>query len=227
MTTRCAATTSSDFPPDEKTHGTVMTMQGERVCHWHLQMPDYHADEWGRPVTDDKLIFEKVCLESFQSGLSWHIVLHKRAAFREAFCGFDFYQLADFSAVDIESLLKNPAIIRNRRKIVSAIHNAQRAIALVSEAGSLAAWFWQFEPPPEARPKEITQEYLSQHPDSAASRAMARGLKQRGWTWVGPVTCYSLMQALGLVNDHLQGCCYRNICESARAELIRPWLKSE
>lgn len=202
--------------------GLIVDAEGRTCCYWQPQMPDYHDGEWGRPVTDDRLIFEKVCLEGFHSGMSWQMIYNKRENFRRAFAGFDFEKVARFNEADIARLMADKSIVRNRAKILATINNAQRAIDMVAEAGSLAAWFWQFEPGPEARPQTVDIHYWQGNNTSPEAEAMSKALKKRGWRWVGPVTTYALMQALGLVNDHLVGCCVRDICEAERDQMKRP-----
>ncbi|HEY1318019.1 MAG TPA: DNA-3-methyladenine glycosylase I [Gaiella sp.] len=182
----------------------------------------YHDDEWGMPVTDDVRLFEKLTLEGFQSGLSWLTILRKREAFRQAFAGFDFTRVARFGERDVERLLADASIVRHRGKIESAVNNARRAEELVEEAGSLAAFVWRFEPPPSARPRRMTREALMGLPHTDESRALANELKRRGWSFVGPTTVYAFMQAMGLVDDHLEGCVARPRIEAARDALVRP-----
>ncbi|ADP10121.1 DNA-3-methyladenine glycosylase I [Erwinia sp. Ejp617] len=201
---------------DRQPPGLILSADGRPCCFWQPSMPDYHDNEWGRPVMDDRLLFEKVCLESFHSGMSWQMIYHKRENFRRAFDGFDYRRVACYDAEDVARLMADQGIVRNRAKICSAINNARRALALEQEAGSLAAWFWQFAPAAEDRPALIDFDDWQTHKTSPQAIAMSQALKKRGWTWVGPVTAYSLMQALGLVNDHLAGCCCREACETAR-----------
>ena len=182
----------------------------------------YHDDEWGRPVTDDVRLFEKLSLEGFQSGLSWLTILRKREAFRRAFAGFDFHRVARFGSRDVERLLRDASIVRHRGKIESTISNARRAVELVDAEGSLAAFVWRFEPPPADRPARLTRDVLFELSQTDASRALAKELKRRGWSYVGPTTVYAFMQAMGLVNDHLEGCHAREPVEKARASLARP-----
>ena len=205
--------------------GLIVNDQGHTCCYWQPLMADYHDHEWGRPVTDDHLIFEKVCLEGFHSGMSWQMIYNKRENFRRAFAGFDFVQVARFDDADVARLLADKSIVRNQAKILATINNAQRAMEMVAECGSLAAWFWQFEPQAENRPTKVDIDYWQANNTSPEAEAMSKALKKRGWRWVGPVTTYALMQALGLVNDHLQGCCVREICESERQQLRRPILQ--
>lgn len=206
-------------------NGLITGADGITRCAWHGNLPDYqhyHDHEWGRPVTSDHRLFEKICLEGFQSGLSWLTILRKREAFREAFEGFDFDRVARFTDADVERLLGNADIIRHRGKIVSTINNAKRAQELVEEAGSLAAWFWKFEPGPQERPEVVDITYLRANPTTAVSTRISKELKKRGWTFVGPTTVYAFMQAMGMVNDHIEGCVCRAEVEKERAQLKRP-----
>jgi DNA-3-methyladenine glycosylase I len=194
-------------------------------CSWALSEPSYvryHDEEWGFPVADDRRLFEKICLEGFQSGLSWLTILKKREGFRAAFQGFDPRAVARFGPRDVARLLGNPGIVRHRGKIESTVNNARRALHLVTEAGSLAAFFWRFEPAPQARPKRLTLRALRRMTATPASLALSRELKRRGWTFVGPTTAYAFMQAMGLVNDHIEGCAVRERVERARARFRRP-----
>ena len=187
---------------------------------------DYHDREWGRPVVDDQRLFEKICLEGFQSGLSWITILRKRENFRKAFKGFDPSVVARFGARDVQRLVKDAGIIRHRGKIESTINNATRALELIDEHGSLAAYFWSWEPEASSRPKRITREALGQMSITEQSTALSKDLKKRGWTFVGPTTCYAFMQAMGLVNDHVDDCDVRTDVERARKKLIRPAKRS-
>jgi DNA-3-methyladenine glycosylase I len=194
-------------------------------CAWPGEDPlylRYHDDEWGRPVTDDTRLFEKICLEGFQAGLSWITILRKRENFRAAFSGFDLEAVARFTATDVQRLLKNEGIIRHRGKIESTINNARQALRLIDEKGSLAAYFWSWEPEAAERPRKVTRETLRKLTTSAQSIAMSKDLKQRGWSFVGPTTSYAFMQAMGLVNDHVHDCGVRAEVEKARARLYRP-----
>jgi DNA-3-methyladenine glycosylase I len=182
----------------------------------------YHDEEWGRPVVDDTRLFEKICLEGFQSGLSWITILRKRENFRRAFKGFDPKVVATFTARDVERLVKDAGIIRHRGKIASTINNAKRALELIDEKGSLAAYFWSWEPKPESRPRQLTQAQLLKMSTSPESVALSKDLKKRGWTFVGPTTCYAFMQAMGLVNDHVEGCAVRGEVDRSRNSLTRP-----
>jgi DNA-3-methyladenine glycosylase I len=206
--------------------GLVEGEDGIARCWWgggaDADYRAYHDDEWGMPVTDDVRLFEKLTLEGFQAGLSWLTILRKREAFRQAFAGFDFRRVARFGTRDVDRLLGDASIVRHRGKIESAINNAQRAEALVDEAGSLAAFVWRFEPPTSARPRRMTREALGDLSQTDESRALAKELRRRGWTFVGPTTVYAFMQAMGLVDDHLDGCASRPRVESARSALRRP-----
>jgi DNA-3-methyladenine glycosylase I len=183
---------------------------------------NYHDNEWGRPVADDFRLFEKICLEGFQSGLSWLTILRKRENFRKAFHGFDFDRVARFTDKDVERLLQDAGIVRHRGKIESTINNAKRARELVNEAGSLAAWFWKFEPAPDQRPKLLDRAALRAMSKTETSTLISKELKKRGWTFVGPTTVYAFMQAMGMVNDHLEGCVCRARVELERKKFKRP-----
>jgi len=205
--------------------GIVVGEDGRRRCWWGASSTDYigyHDREWGFPVTEDRRLFEKICLEGFQSGLSWLTILRKRENFRRAFAGFDFERVARFGARDVKRLLADAGIVRHRGKIESTIQNAKRARELVEEKGSLGAYFWSFEPGPESRPRRLTRAALLKLASSPESAALSKDLKRRGWTFVGPTTVYAFMQAMGLVNDHLETCSVRAEVEAARKRLKRP-----
>ena len=205
--------------------GLVRHDDGLSRCWWAGTDPlylNYHDEEWGRPVTNDSRLFEKICLEGFQAGLSWLTILRKREAFRRAFADFDMSRVARFGARDIARLLGDAGIVRHRGKIESAINNARRAEALVDEFGSLAAYIWQWEPDAKSRPRRITRAALMDLAVTPESKALSKDLKKRGWTFVGPTTIYAFMQAVGLVNDHLDGCASRAGVETARSRLRRP-----
>jgi DNA-3-methyladenine glycosylase I len=194
-------------------------------CFWGDSAPEYrayHDIEWGFPVADDHRLFEKLCLEGFQSGLSWLTILRKREGFRRAFADFDFGRVAKFGEKDVERLLADASIVRHRGKIEATVNNAQRALELVEEEGSLAAFVWRFEPEPSSRPERLTWEALLELGETPESRALAKELKRRGWRFVGPTTVYAFMQAMGLVNDHLHGCDAREPAERARAAFTSP-----
>jgi len=198
---------------------------GKPRCFWGLSAPEYvryHDEEWGFPTADDVRLFEKVCLEGFQSGLSWLTILRKRDAFRRAFAGFDFARVARFGARDVRRLLGDAGIVRHRGKIESTINNARRACDLADEFGSLAAYFWGFEPGAAARPERLTWATLRRMATTPASVALSKDLRRRGFTFVGPTTAYAFMQAVGLVDDHLHGCAVRPRAERARRAFERP-----
>jgi DNA-3-methyladenine glycosylase I len=178
----------------------------------------YHDEEWGRPVTDDNRLFEKLCLEGFQSGLSWLTILKKRPQFRKQFRNFEVAKVARMGDADIERLLQDAGIIRHRGKIASTINNAKRTLEIQREFGSLAAYIWRFEPDEKAAP-ELGGTLES---ETEASRALSKDLRKRGFTFVGPTTCYAFMQAMGLVNDHYSHCFARTACELERKWLKRP-----
>ncbi|MBZ8133498.1 DNA-3-methyladenine glycosylase I [Afifella sp. IM 167] len=198
---------------------------GRPRCFWCLGDPlyeGYHDEEWGRPSADDRRLFEKLCLEGFQSGLSWLTILRKRENFRRAFAGFDMEKVAAFGEADVERLVADAGIIRHRGKIVSAINNARRVRELREEAGSLAAFVWSFEPQEHRRPGRFDRETLMKLAHTEESAALSKALKKRGWSFVGPTTVYAFMQAMGLVNDHIEGCVHREASEKARAAFARP-----
>lgn len=180
---------------------------------------DYHDHEWGFPVVDDRRLFEKICLEGFQSGLSWITILKKRENFRAGFAHFDMAQVARFGEADIARLLADAGIVRHRGKIEAAINNARCAQKLLESERSLAAYFWKFEPPPASRPQRITRETLRAMTQCPESVALSKDLKQRGWKFVGPTTIYAFMQAMGLVNDHEEDCFVREAALASRNAL--------
>ena len=191
---------------------------GRPRCQWCLATPEYlayHDTEWGFPVADCRRLFEKLCLEGFQSGLSWRTILAKRENFRAAFANFDIDKIAHFTQKDVERLLTDAGIVRHRGKIEAVINNAARARELIKQEGSLAAYIWRFEPPESER---------SPHPVSttATSIALSKDLKKRGWSFVGPTTVYAFMQAMGLVNDHAEGCVIKAEVIRARKKFKRP-----
>ena len=199
--------------------GLVLGADDKLRCAWGASTPEYaayHDAEWGFPVRDDRRLFEKICLEGFQSGLSWLTILRKREAFRRAFANFEMAEVARFGKRDVARLLGDAGIIRHRGKIESTINNAKRALALVEEFGSLAAYAWAFEPPASERPRKLTWDALRQMPTTPTSVRLSKDLKKRGWSFVGPTTMYAFMQAMGLVNDHVEGCAVRPLAEAAR-----------
>ena len=182
----------------------------------------YHDVEWGRPVSDDRRLFEKISLEGFQSGLSWLTILRKRDNFRAAFAGFEIEAVARFNKRSVERLMGDAGIVRNRAKIEATINNARRCLDLVVETGSLAAYVWSFEPGPGSRPRRLTWAALTKIRASPEAVALSKDLKRRGWTFVGPTTMYAFMEAMGLVNDHLEGCHRRPQTERERQRFQRP-----
>lgn len=195
---------------------TIEAPDGDLRCRWALAAPDfldYHDEEWGFPVFEDRRLFEKICLEGFQSGLSWRTILTKRENFRAAFQNFDFNLVADFDEDDVERLLDDAGIVRHRGKIEATINNAKRAVEMVEEEGSLSEFFWSRQPDPD----DLAEPYTVSVSDE--SKAIAKELKKRGWKFVGPTTVYSFMQAMGLINDHAVGCVIREKVEKARDEL--------
>lgn len=198
---------------------TVEGPDGKPRCRWCAAAPEffaYHDREWGYPVADDRRLFEKICLEGFQSGLSWRTILAKRENFRAAFHDFDFDRIARFGPRDVERLLRNEGIIRHRGKIEAVINNAKRAKEMVKAEGSLAAYFWRFEPDPKSLGKPQS---ASTSPESVA---LSKDLKKRGWKFVGPTTVFAFMQAMGLINDHAEGCVMREKAAKARKRFKRP-----
>jgi DNA-3-methyladenine glycosylase I len=198
---------------------------GAARCSWCQATPayrHYHDHEWGFPVTDDRRLFEKICLEGFQSGLSWLTILNKRENFRRAFNHFDAERVAGYSQSDVDRLLEDAGIVRHRGKIESTINNAKRVLEMRREFGSLAAYAWGHEPAAKTRPKLVTWAALKAMTTSAASVSMSKDLKKRGWSFVGPTTVYAFMQAMGLVNDQVHGCSVREAALDARAKLAVP-----
>ena len=206
-------------------NGLLRGDDGTVRCWWPGADPlyvRYHDEEWGFPVVDDRRLFEKVCLEGFQAGLSWLTILKKRENFRKAFANFDPARVARFDARAVRRLLGDAGIVRHRGKIESTINNARRALELREEKGSLAAYFWEWAPPPAQRPKRITRRALGTMSTTEASVALSRDLRKRGWTFVGPTTIYAFMQAMGLVNDHIEGCAARTRALEVARELRPP-----
>lgn len=188
-------------------------------CAWCGNDPlyqAYHDWEWGFPVRDDIRLFEKISLECFQGGLSWLTILKKRDHFRRAFAGFDFARVARFDSRKVRRLLGDSGIVRHRGKIESTINNARRCADMVDRFGSLSGYFWGFEPNPRSRPIQLTWNALQQMPAARETSLLAKDLKRRGWTFVGPTTAYAFMQAMGLVNDHIHGCDVRLAAERQR-----------
>lgn len=182
----------------------------------------YHDAEWGFPVGDDRRLFEKMSLEGFQSGLSWWTILRKRDRFRSAFAGFDPEAVARFGGADVERLLADPGIVRHRGKIEATIGNARCACEIAEQEGSLAAYVWAFEPPPQARPERVTEDWLRATVTSSEGVALSKDLKKRGWRFFGPTTAHAFMQAAGLVNDHTHLCSSREAAAAARTAFVVP-----
>jgi len=194
-------------------------------CAWAASAPDYaayHDAEWGFPVDDDRRLFEKLCLEGFQAGLSWLTILRKREGFRRAFAGFDHRKVARFDRARVESLLSDASIVRHRGKIEATIQNARVLRGILDEFGSLAAFVWRFEPAASSRPRRLTWTALAKLTETPESRALSKELRRCGFGFVGPTTVYAFMQAMGLVNDHVEGCCIRPLVERARIHFVRP-----
>ncbi|MDL5036383.1 DNA-3-methyladenine glycosylase I [Comamonas resistens] len=197
---------------------TLPSADGQDRCFWCHGTPayvHYHDHEWGFPVGNDQRLFEKLCLEGFQSGLSWLTILNKRENFRAAFAGFDFHKVAQFGEADVERLLQDAGIVRHRGKIEAVINNARRALEMVEAEGSLAAFFWRYQPAAPSTGEAVPAQ-------TAESQALSKELKKRGWKFVGPTTMYALMQAMGLVNDHAPGCITRAKVDEARAAFQQP-----
>ncbi|MEO0392211.1 MAG: DNA-3-methyladenine glycosylase I [Pseudomonadota bacterium] len=210
---------------NQNNHGLITNDDGHTRCWWPGEDPEYiryHDEEWGRPVDDDQRLFEKLCLEGFQAGLSWITILRKRENFRTAFAHFDPTIVARYTDEDVERLLQDAGIIRHRGKIEATINNAQRALALQQEAGSLASFVWGYEPKAADRPRILDYQAAMSLTKTPESTALSKDLKKRGWRFVGPTTCYAFMQSMGLVNDHLEGCFIREACEADRAAFTRP-----
>ena len=221
---RDTSTTATDAkntaPTTPAPTGLFTDDTGTTRCAWCQATPlyrHYHDSEWGFPVSDERRLFEKICLEGFQAGLSWLTILNKREAFRSAFANFDAERIARFDQSDTKRLLADAGIVRHAGKIASTINNAQRVLELRREFGSLGAFVWRLEPAAAERPERVTHETVQAMPTSAASVALSKDLKKRGWTFVGPTTMHAFMQAMGLVNDHIEGCASRQAALAARA----------
>ena len=194
-------------------NGLLIGADQQPRCWWcgtDAEYCAYHDEEWGRPVYDDARLFEKICLEGFQSGLSWLTILRKRVNFRKAFANFDYHQVARFNERSVDRLLGDPGIVRHRAKIESTINNAKRAIEMEKELGSLSTFFWRYVPSRSERPARMTRTALKGLGETATSSALSKELKRRGWTFIGPTTAYAFMQAMGIVNDHVEGCFVRD-----------------
>jgi DNA-3-methyladenine glycosylase I len=205
--------------------GLFADATGTSRCAWCEATPvyrNYHDSEWGFPVADERRLFEKICLEGFQAGLSWLTILNKREAFRAGFANFEAEQVADFGEAEVKRLLADAGIVRHAGKIASTINNARRVIELRREFGSLGAYVWKLEPGAADRPKNVTLESYKATPLSPASTALSKDLKKRGWSFVGPTTMHAFLQAMGLVNDHLEGCASREKALAARRAFTPP-----
>ena len=205
--------------------GITIGEDGTARCWWAGSDPlyrAYHDQEWGRPVAEDRRLFEKLCLEGFKAGLSWLTILRKRGNFRRAFNGFDIEAVASFDSATVERLMTDAGIVRNRAKIEATINNARRCTELLDEFGSFAAYVWRFEPDPRSRPAVLDHAALMQLATTLESKAMSKDLRRRGWVFVGPTTAYAFMQAMGIVNDHLEGCDARAAVERERERFPRP-----
>jgi DNA-3-methyladenine glycosylase I len=212
-----------DALPDSD--GVFLGDDGLARCWWCAGdglYQQYHDAEWGLPTADEARLFEKVCLEGFQAGLSWLTILRKRENFRRAFANFEVETVAGFDAQAVDSLLADVGIVRHRGKIESTINNARRCLALRDEFGSLGAYVWRFEPDPTSRPTWLDRARLVQTSTSPEAVALSKDLRRRGWSFVGPTTVYAFMEAMGLVNDHLSACHTRVACEQARARFSPP-----
>mgnify|MGYP001798133055 CR=1 FL=1 len=213
--------------PESSDHHQYLHTAADGItrCWWSGDDPEYiryHDEEWGQPVADDFRLFEKICLEGFQSGLSWLTILRKRENFRAAFAQFDFYQIAQFDGTDVERLLADKGIVRHRGKIEATLNNARQALKIVDEYGSLAAYLWSWEP-------DGPEPHIGKSPSSypvpsitQTSKALSKDLKKRGWKFFGPTTAYAFMQAMGMVNDHMEGCWCCDRVHSLRAQFVRP-----
>ena len=210
--------------------GLIKGKDGKSRCWWAGEDPlyvHYHDTEWGRPAHDDIRLYEKICLEGFQAGLSWFTILKRRETFRKAFAGFDYKKVAKFTEKDVARLLNDTGIIRHRGKIEAAINNARKVADIIDEYGSLAAYFWSFEPEPGARPKRIERNVLVANPVTPESKALSKDLKKRGFKFVGATTMYAHMQAMGMVNDHVEGCHCRAGVEKERNAFRRPGVSAK
>jgi DNA-3-methyladenine glycosylase I len=212
------------------TEGLLAGPDGRLRCSWAGNDPlyvAYHDEEWGRPTTDDRYLFEKLCLEGFQSGLSWLTILRKRENFRRAFANFDTDALAAFGPTEVERLLADAGIVRHRGKIESVLNNARRARELRKEAGSLAAFVWRYQPDPASRPERFDWATLRTLASTPESTALSKELRKRGWSFVGPTTVYAFMQAVGIVNDHVERCWVREKVEAEREKFSVPRANEE
>lgn len=214
--------------PDDDDKYLRTANDGVTRCWWgsdHEDYQRYHDEEWGRPVADDFRLFEKICLEGFQSGLSWLTILRKRENFRKAFCDFDFRKVARFEDRDITRLLQDNGIVRHRGKIEATINNARRALEIIHEFGSLGAYIWKWEPSSRESHAGKRGHELPIPSITHTSQALSKDLKNRGWKFFGPTTAYAFMQAMGLVNDHIKGCAIRSEVDVLRSKFKRPHMR--
>ncbi|WP_185984880.1 DNA-3-methyladenine glycosylase I [Aureimonas mangrovi] len=206
--------------------GITVGADGAARCAWagaDALYGRYHDTEWGRPQGDSRALYEKLCLEGFQAGLSWITILRKREAFRELFEGFEVDRVARFGEPDIERIVQDARIIRHRGKIASAIRNARAVRELEQKEGrSLAAFLWSFEPGEDERPRRVTRDWIVANTVTPASTRLSKALKKHGFGFVGPTTCHAFMEAMGMVNDHMDGCACRAPCEAERQAFVRP-----
>ena len=210
---------------DEVDAGLVVGSDGRTRCWWPGDddlYRRYHDEEWGRPVADERRLFEKICLEGFQSGLSWLTILRKRENFRRAFADFDPEAIARFDEQDMDRLLTDAGIVRHRGKIEAVLNNARRFLDFRDREGSFAGFVWSYEPDPATRPARLTKAAACAMSTTPESTALSKDLRRRGWAFVGPTTCYAFMQSMGVVNDHLDGCTVRAAVEAERARFLRP-----
>jgi DNA-3-methyladenine glycosylase I len=210
---------------DDTPEGLMRDADGRLRCSWQGGLPDYaayHDEEWGRPQLDEHRLFEKLCLEGFQSGLSWLTILRKRENFRRAFAGFDYRLVARYGEPEVLRLLADPGIVRHRGKIEAAIANARAALELARSEGSLAAFLWCFAPAAGSRPGPFDWATLRARTQSEGSVALSKALRKRGFRFVGPTTAYAFMQSTGMVNDHVEGCWCRDEVETLQRRLVRP-----
>lgn len=206
-------------------NGLIEGPDGINRCWWHGNDPEYlryHDEEWGSPIDNDRRLFEKINLEGFQAGLSWLTILRKRENFRKAFDHFDFKKIVKYKNKDVERLVWDAGIVRHRGKIESTINNAARVQEVIEEFGSFATYIWKFEPELKERPSKFDYKTLSKITFSEESQALSKDLKKRGWSFIGPTTCYAFMQSMGVVNDHIEGCCCRDKIEEERKKFKRP-----
>jgi DNA-3-methyladenine glycosylase I len=216
---------TDDPPSGLEVKDVIVGGDGVARCWWcagDALYESYHDSEWGRPVDEDVLLFEKLALEGFQAGLSWLTILRKRENFRQAFKSFDIETVARFNSRSVHRLLSDRGIVRNRAKIEATINNARRCLEMIQDFGSFAAYVWRFEPEPSTRPPRLNWDSLRQITTSAEAMSLSKDLRRRGWSFVGPTTAYAFMEAMGLVNDHVTACAVRDEIELVRDRFRRP-----